>query len=30
VDMPVLKAIKPDWDISGKIPEHPHEVLLGL
>ncbi|MBF0202225.1 MAG: ABC transporter permease [Desulfamplus sp.] len=29
VDMPVLTAIKPGWDISGKIPEHPHEVLLG-
>jgi putative ABC transport system permease protein len=30
VDMPVLKAIKPGWDISGRIPEHPHEVLLGF
>jgi putative ABC transport system permease protein len=29
VDMPVLRAIKPGWDISGRIPEHPHEVLLG-
>jgi putative ABC transport system permease protein len=30
VDMPVLRAIKPGWDISGRIPEHPHEVLLGF
>lgn len=30
VDMPVLTAIKPGWDISGTIPEHPHEVLLGF
>jgi putative ABC transport system permease protein len=30
VDMPVLRAIKPGWDISGRIPEHPHEMLLGF
>ena len=30
VDMPVLKAIKPGWDISGRIPEHQNEVLLGF
>jgi putative ABC transport system permease protein len=30
VDMSVLTAIKPGWEILGRIPEHPHEVLLGF
>ncbi len=29
VDMAVLAAIKPGWEISGTIPRHEHEVLLG-
>jgi putative ABC transport system permease protein len=29
VDMSVLTAIKPGWDITGRIPENPHEILLG-
>jgi putative ABC transport system permease protein len=29
IDMAVLEAIKPGWEISGSIPRHEHEVLLG-
>ena len=29
VDMRVLAAIKPGWEITGSIPRHEHEVLLG-
>jgi putative ABC transport system permease protein len=29
IDMKVLPAIKPGWQINGRIPEHAHEVLLG-
>ncbi len=29
VDMAVLSAIKPGWQITGKIPEQEHEILLG-
>ena len=29
IDMAVLEAIKPGWEISGTIPRHEHEVLLG-
>ncbi len=29
VDMTVLSAIKPGWEITGKIPEQDHEILLG-
>lgn len=29
VDMSVLSAIKPGWQITGKIPDQEHEVLLG-
>ncbi len=29
IDMTVLEAIKPSWEISGTIPRHEHEVLLG-
>ncbi len=29
VDMSVLSAIKPGWQISGKIPEQDNEILLG-
>lgn len=29
VDMAVLSAIKPGWQITGRIPEQDHEILLG-
>ncbi len=29
VDMSVLSAIKPGWEITGKIPEQDNEILLG-
>ena len=29
VDMSVLSAIKPGWEIAGKIPEQDNEILLG-
>jgi putative ABC transport system permease protein len=29
VDMTALSAIKPSWQITGRIPEQDHEVLLG-
>jgi putative ABC transport system permease protein len=29
VDMSVLSAIKPGWEITGKIPEQENEILLG-
>ena len=29
IDMTVLEAIKPGWEISGTIPRYEHEVLLG-
>ena len=29
IDMAVLEAIKPGWEITGTIPRHAHEVLLG-
>ncbi|MBD1399475.1 ABC transporter permease [Pelovirga terrestris] len=29
IEMNVLEAIKPGWEITGTIPRHEHEVLLG-
>lgn len=30
VDMQALPAIKPGWEITGRIPSHPDEILLGF